>query len=75
MSQDAAGPRHVTVEGSEGSGQQRKEQERAQVLSQVQRSERVRSKQEKLGRDEMRRHGERRSECAGDWSSYVIMNI
>ena len=31
-----------------------------------------RSKQEKLGRDEMRRHGERRSECAGDRISVVV---
>ena len=68
MSQDEAGPRHVTVEGCR---QQRKEQERAQVLSQVQPSERTRSKQQRLGRDEMRRHGERRSEYAGDWSSVV----
>ena len=71
MSQDAAGPRHVTVERSEGSRQQRKEQERAQVLSQVQPSERIRSKQQRLGRDEMRQHGERRSECAGDRISVV----
>ena len=71
MSQDEAGPRHVTVEGSEGSRQQRNEQESGPVLPQVQRSERVRSNQEKLGRDEMRRHGERRSECAGDRISVV----
>ena len=79
MSQNAAEPRHVTVEGSEGSRQQRKEQERVQVSRvrqvwsgcEIQRSKRVRSKQEKLGRDEMHRHGERRSECAGDWSSVV----
>ena len=71
MSQDEAGPRHVTVEGSEGSRQQRKEQEIAQVLSQVQPSERTRSKQQRLGRDEMRRHGERRSEYVGEWSSVV----
>ena len=64
------GPRHVTVEGSEGSRQQRKEQERAQV-SQVQPSERVRSKQEKLCKDEMRQHGERRSDRTGDWISVV----
>ena len=68
MSHDAAGPRHVTVEGSEGSRQQRKEQERAQVVSQEQPSERIRSKQR---RDEIRRHGERRSECAGDRISVV----
>ena len=37
----------------------------------IQRSKRVRSKQEKLGRNEMRRHGECRFECAGDWSSVV----
>ena len=71
MSQDEAGPRHVTVEGSESSRQQRKEQERAQGLSQVQPSERVRSKQEKLSRDEMCRHGERRFECTKDWISVV----
>ena len=71
MSQDAAGPRHVTFEGSGGSRQQRKEQERAQVLSQVQPSQHFRSKQQRLGRDEMRRHGERRSECAGDRISVV----
>ena len=52
--------------------QQRKEQERAQVLSQMQRSERVRSMQEKLDRGEIRRHGECRSECAGDRSSVVV---
>ena len=75
MSQDEAGPRHVTVEGSEGSRQQRKEQERAQVLSQVQRSEHVRSKQEKLGRNEMRRHGQRRSEYAGDCDSCVAVIV
>ena len=65
--------------GSKKSKSKRKEQERVQGLSRVrqvwsgceiQRSERVRSKQEKLGRSEMR-HGERRSECAGDWSSVV----
>ena len=64
--------------GSKKSKKQRKEQERVQVLSRVrqvwsgceiQRSKRVRSKQEKLGRDETRQHGERRSECVGDWSS------
>ena len=83
MSQDAEGPRHVTVEGEgfEDGRHQRKEQEKAQVqVSQVrqvwsghefQRSERVRSKQETLGRDEMRRHGESRCDCAGDWSSVV----
>ena len=75
MSQDEAGPRHVTVEGSEGSRQQRNEQESGQVLSQVQRNDRVRSKQEKLRRDEMRRHGERRSEFVGDWSSVVAREI
>ena len=37
------------------------------------RSERVRSEQERLGRDEIRRHGECRSECAGDWSSVVAL--
>ena len=42
------------------------------MLSQVQRNDRVRSKQEKLGRDEMRRQGERRSEYVGDWSSVVV---
>ena len=62
MSKDEAGPRDVTVKGSEGSQQQRKEQERVQLLSQVQRSERVRSKQEKIDRDEMRRNGVCRSE-------------
>ena len=74
MSQETDEPRHGTVE------KQRMEQERVQVLSRVrqlwsgceiQRSKRVRSKQEKLGRNEMRRLGERRSECAGDWSSVV----
>ena len=32
---------------------------------------RQQSKQEKLGTDEMRRHGERRFECTGDWISVV----
>ena len=73
MSQDEAGPRHVTVEASEGSRQQRKERERTQVLSHGQSSERIRSKQQRLGRDEMRRHGERRSECAGDRGSVLLL--
>ena len=34
-------------------------------------SERVRSKQESLGRDDIRRHGESRPEYAGDWISVV----
>ena len=85
-SQETEEPRHGTVEGFEEKQKQRKEQERVQVLSrarqvwsgcEIQRSKRVRSKQEKLGRDvgrdEMRRHGERRSECAGDWSSVVTL--
>ena len=40
-------------------------------VHEFQRSERVRSKQERLGRDEMRRHGKCRSECAGDRSSVI----
>ena len=81
MSQDAEGPRHVTVEGFEDGRQHRKEQEKAQVQTsqarhvwsghEFQRSERVRSKQERLGRGGMRRHGECRSACAGDRSSVV----
>ena len=78
MSKETEEPRHGTIDGFEE--KQRKEQERVQVLSRVrqvcfwceiQRSKRVRSKQEKLGRNEMRRHGECRFECAGDWSSVV----
>ena len=78
MSQETEERRHGTVEGFEE--KQRKEQERVQVLTRVlqgwsgceiQRSKRVRSKQDKLGRSEMRRLGVRRSECAGDWSSVV----
>ena len=41
----------MTVEGSEGSRQQRNEQESDQVLSRVQRNERTRRKQQRLGRD------------------------
>ena len=58
-----------------------KERQRVQVQkSQVQRawsghvyqrSKRVRSKQERFSRDEIRRHGESRSEFAGDWISVV----
>ena len=60
MSQETEEPRHGTVEGFEE--KQRKEQGRVQVLSRVrqvwsgceiQRSKRDRSKQEKLGRNEM----------------------
>ena len=77
VSQDAEGRQHGTVEGFEDGQQQRKERDKAQVqLSRVrqvwlghecQGSERVRSKQESLGRDDIRRHGESRSEYAGDW--------
>ena len=65
MSQDADCPQHGTVEGFEDGRQQRKEREKAQVqMSRVrqvwlghecQGSERVRSKQESLGRDDIRR--------------------
>ena len=80
MSQETEEPRHGTVEGFEE--KQRKEQERVQVLSRVrqvwsgceiQRCGRVRSKHEKLGGSEMRRHGERRSERALEIGAVLLL--
>ena len=80
MSQETEEPRHGTVEGFEE--KQRKERERLQVLSRVrqvwsgceiQRCGRVRSKQEKLGGSEMRRHGERRSGLALEIGAVLLL--
>ena len=71
ISQETEGARQGTVERFEDRPQHRNEQKRVQVqMPQVRQSERIRSKQERLGRHEIRRHGAVLN-ALEDWSSAV----